>query len=145
MDLEQHERDLKQLEEQNALIERQKAELVGREEELRTARAEFAVVMKDLERERVEKGELVAAVDEMLMLQSDISTVNPEVGNAVEDLRKSISSSATRPSGLRAPGGFGFGGGASKMVAPSMTRSISGGKSRMMSNIERMASGRSID
>ena len=143
-DPEQRERDAKQLEEQTALIERQKAELVGREEELRTARAEFAVVMQDLERERVEKGELVAAVDEMLALQADISTVNPEVGNAVEDFRKSITSSAARPSGLRAPGAFGFGGG-SKIAAPSMQRSTSGGKSRMMSNIERMASGRSME
>jgi hypothetical protein len=148
-DPEQREREAKQLEERNALIERQKAELVGREEELRSARAEFATLMKDLERERVEKGELVAAVDEMLSLQVDISTINPEVGNAVEDFRKSISSSlnpASRPSGLRAPGGFGFGGaGGSKIAAPSMTRSTSGGKSRMMSNIERMASGRSLD
>ena len=131
-------------EEQNALIERQKAELVGRDEELRTAREEFAVLMKDLERERVEKGELVAAVDEMLALQADISTVNPEVGNAVEDFRKSISSSAVRPSGLRAPGAFGFGAG-SKIAAPGMQRSTSGGKSRMMSNIERMAGGRSME
>jgi hypothetical protein len=147
---EQREREAKQLEEQNALIERQKAELVGREEELRAARAEFATLMKDLERERVEKGELVAAVDEMLSLQADISTVSPEVGNAVEDFRKSISGSlnpANRPSGLRAPGGFGFGGpaGSSKIAAPSMQRSTSGGKSRMMSNIERMAGGRSMD
>jgi len=141
---EQRERDAKQLEEQNALIERQKAELVGRDEELRTAREEFAVLMKDLERERVEKGELVAAVDEMLALQADISTVNPEVGNAVEDFRKSISSSAVRPSGLRAPGAFGFGAG-SKIAAPGMQRSTSGGKSRMMSNIERMAGGRSME
>ena len=96
--------------------------------------------MKDLERERVEKGERVAAVDEMLALQSDISTVNPEVGSAVEDFRKSIS----KPSGLRAPGGFGFGG-ASGIKAPAMMRSTSGGKSKMMSQIERMASGRNLE
>jgi chromosome segregation ATPase len=148
-DPEQQEKGAKQLEEQNALIERQKAELVGREEELRMARAEFAALMKDLERERVEKGELVAAVDEMLALQADISTINPEVGSAVEDFKKSISSSlnpVARASGLRAPGAFGFGSaGGSKIAAPSMTRSTSGGKSRMMSSIERMASGRPLD
>ncbi|KIW08076.1 uncharacterized protein PV09_01014 [Verruconis gallopava] len=147
---EEREAVAKRLEEQNALIERQKAELLGREEELRTARAEFATLMKDLERERVEKGELVAAVDEMLALQSEISTINPEAGNAVEDFRKSISSSmntASKPSGIRAPGAFGFNSSvsSSKIAPPSLSRSTSGGKSRMMSNIERMASGRSME
>ncbi len=54
------------------VIERQKAELAGRETELRARRDEFARVMAELERERVEKGELVAAVDEMLALQADM-------------------------------------------------------------------------
>jgi len=146
-DLDQREEDLKKLEEQNALIERQKAELVGRDEELRAAREEFSTLMKDLERERVEKGELVAAVDEMLNLQQDISTVNPAAGTAVDDFKKSIGGIA-RPTGLRGPG-FGA---QSRIAGPSggghavsLTRSTSGGKSRMMSNIERMASGRNMD
>jgi chromosome segregation ATPase len=138
----------KEREEQTALIERQKAELAGRDSELQTTREELAALLRDLERERVEKGELVAAVDEMLALQADITTVNPEVGGRVEDFRKSISG-VRPPSGLRAPGagGFGFGGGAgaSKIAAPGMTRSLSGGKSRMMSNIERMAGGRAME
>jgi chromosome segregation ATPase len=137
----QREADLKKLEEQNALIARQKAELVGRDEELRTAGAEFSALMKDLERERVEKGELVAAVDEMLMMQEDISTVNAAAGTAVDDFKKSIGAiGGARPTGLRGPG---FG---SRMPQPSgLARSTSGGKSRMMSNIERTAGGRNVE
>lgn len=142
----QREEDLRKLEEQNVLIERQKAELVGREEEIRTAKAEFATLMKDLERERVEKGELVAAVDEMLALQADITTKGgPAAGDAVEDFKKSIGFQGARPTGLRGPG---FGVGQSRIGAPAgLGRSTSGGsgKSRMMSNIERMGSGRQME
>jgi hypothetical protein len=140
----QREEDATKIEEQNALIERQKAELVGREEELRAAREEFAIMMKDLERERIEKGELVAAVDEMLSLQADTSTTSATAGSAVEDFKKSIGIGGNRPTGLRGPG---FGAPGSRIGAPptGLTRSTSGGKSRMMSNIERMASGRSLE
>jgi chromosome segregation ATPase len=150
------EAELEKLKQQSALIERQKAELAGRDSELRTARTEFATLMKELERERVEKGELVAAVDEMLALQADVSTMTPaEASSAVEDFKKSIGIGATRPSGLRGPAtqsgltrpGFGMGipqPGGSRIGAPAgLSRSTSGGKSRMMSNIERMG-GRSV-
>jgi len=137
--------------EQSALIERQKAELAGKEEELKTAKQEFAGLIKELERERIEKGELVAAVDEMLALQSDMSTLTPAAANnAVEDFKKSIGLSMGRPSGLKGPG-FGFQGQPasqhqqSRIGAPAgLNRSTSGGKSRMMSNIERMG-GRAVD
>jgi chromosome segregation ATPase len=141
--------DKERMKEQSALIERQKAELAGREEELRTAKQEFTTLIKELERERIEKGELVAAVDEMLTLQADMSTMTPAAANnAVEDFKKSIGMGMGRPSGLRGPG-FGFQGAAttqqSKIGAPAgLNRSTSGGKSRMMSNIERMG-GRAVD
>jgi hypothetical protein len=143
----QREDDLKKLEEQNVIIERQKAELAGREEEIRAAKAEFTTVMRDLERERVEKGELVAAVDEMLALQADITTIaGSAAGNAVEDFKKSIGIGAARPSGLKGPGFGGIPQPQSRIGAPSgLARSTSGGKSRMMSNIERMGNGRSLD
>jgi hypothetical protein len=142
----QREEELKKLEEQNVLIERQKAELAGREEEIRTAKAEFATVLHDLERERIEKGELVAAVDEMLALQADITTIaGSAAGNAVEDFKKSIGIGASKPSGLARPG-FGIPQPQSRIGAPSgLSRSTSGGKSRMMSNIERMGNGRAMD
>jgi hypothetical protein len=142
----QREEDLKKLEEQNVLIERQKAELAGREEEIRTAKAEFAVVMQDLERERIEKGELVAAVDEMLALQADITTIaGSAAGNAVEDFKKSIGIGSAKPTGLKGPG-VGLPRPQSRIGAPSgLARSTSGGKSKMMSNIERMGNGRSLD
>ena len=137
--------------EQSAMIERQKAELAGKEEELKTAKQEFAGLIKELERERIEKGELVAAVDEMLSLQSDMSTLTPAAANnAVEDFKKSIGLGVSRPSGLRGPG-FGMQGPLasqhqqSRIGAPAgLNRSTSGGKSRMMSNIERMG-GRAVD
>lgn len=137
------------MKEQSALIERQKAELAGKEEELKTAQQEFAALIKELERERIEKGELVAAVDEMLALQADMSAMLPaSASSAVEDFKKSIGMGAGRPSGLRGPG-FGFQGQAttqqSKIGAPGgLHTSTSGGKSRMMSNIERMG-GRFVD
>ena len=117
-------------EQQKAEMEEQRAKIAGLVEEMGSVRDSHAQLLKDLERERVEKGELVAAVDEMLALQSEVGAPS-----AIEDFRKSIS----RPSGLKGPG-FGE----SKIGrAPGVpTRSVSGSKSRMMSNIERMGGGR---
>jgi len=102
-------------------------------------------LMADLERERVEKGELVAAVDEMLALQADAAgTSGVGGGNAgemgmgtparrvlsgVEDLRRSIS---------RPVGGGGKGGGAAESRIGRFGAPGGASKSRMMSNIERM-------
>lgn len=125
--------DRKRLEEQKAEFEEQKARMAGLAEEVRSMREQHSVLVKELESERVEKGELVAAVDEMLALQADNSSMN-----LVEDFRKSIA----RPSGLKGPG---FGIGESRIgrvggpaVTPALNRSVSGGKSRIMSDIERM-------
>ncbi|KAK3679177.1 hypothetical protein LTR78_000738 [Recurvomyces mirabilis] len=120
-------------------LEEQKAALARMEEECLTSRHQQNQLMRELQQERIEKGDLVAAVDEMLALQSEGGTgAGPRQGQAamsvVEDFRKSIG----RPSGLRAPGQLGaaqsrIGGG------PGMLgRSTSGGKSRLLSNIERM-------
>ena len=161
---EQREAELKRIEEQAAAIERARAELAGRDEELRATRAQFAEAMADLERERVEKGELVAAVDEMLALQADVSVLGvaaasvvaantplPEraaAAAATEDvLRKSAGAGGggvPRPSGLARPR-FGIPTpGRSGMAPPSgLARPQAGmGKSRMMSNIERMGGAR---
>ena len=113
-------------EQYKAELQEQKAKIAGLIEEMSSVKSAHAVLTRDLESERVEKGELVAAVDEMLALQSEVGAPS-----AVEDFRKSIG----RPSGLKAPGSV-----ESKIgrVPPPISRSISGGKSRMMSNIERM-------
>lgn len=148
--LEQRELELKMLEEQKAIIERQKAELAGREGELKAQRAEITAVMAELEQERIEKGELVAAVDEMLALQSDMSVIHaaacePSTAPAVEDaLRKSVG--LPRASGLAKPG-FGF----SRLAKPASASSSSyaagggAGKSKMMSQIEKMGGGRMME
>lgn len=110
------------LEAQSAELEEHKAKLAGLTEEMNSMRQSQAQLVQEIEAERVEKGELVAAVDEMLMLQSEGGAPS-----AVEDLRKTISRPppAVRSSGIAAPKG-----------------SSIPGKSRMMSNIERMGSAR---
>lgn len=143
----EREEERKRCEEQAALIERQKAELAGRYEELKTRQSEFASLMSELEKERVEKGELVAAVDEMLALQADISVLNVHddkgSGSRVEDvLRKSAGMGSSRPGGLPKPG-FGFGG--SRIGQPSGLARPAVGKSRLMGGIERMGGGRGVE
>jgi hypothetical protein len=129
--------NIKQLGEQKALLETQKSELesqkaklAGLIEEMRIVREDHTLLLQELEKERVEKGELVAAAEQMLALQADFAAAQPE---AVEDFRKSVGVGA-RPSGLRAP--------ESRLARPGVGFSVPG-KSRMMSNIERM--GKSSD
>jgi chromosome segregation ATPase len=175
-DQQQQQRDAEarmKADEQAALIERQKAELAGKDEELKTRQSEFSNLMRELEQERVEKGELVAAVDEMLALQADVNVLGAAAAvganvsesrqqqasvaaaAAAEDvLRKSVglggAAGIARPqSGLARPG-FGFGAaGQSRIAAPGSGLAKGGslstaGKSRMMSNIERMG-GRAVE
>ena len=119
--------DAQRSNEQKAELEEQKARIAGLLEEMSSVRDTHAQLLIDLESERIEKGELVAAVDEMLALQSEVGAPS-----AMEDFRKSIN---RPPSGLRGPG---FGENRIGRVPPPPARSISSGKSRMMSNIERM-------
>ncbi|OCL10369.1 hypothetical protein AOQ84DRAFT_218625, partial [Glonium stellatum] len=117
--------DLKRLEEQQAEIEEQRARLAGMAEEVKAVRLEHTQLLKELEVERVEKGELVAAAEQMLALQMELQA---NVA-AQEEMRKSVGAGSARPSGLRGPG---FAGGLSRSA------SGNGGKSRIMSSIERM-------
>ena len=136
--------DLKLLEEQKVEIEQQRARLVGMVTELESVKGQQVHLLRELENERAEKGELVAAAEEMLGLQHDSSS---GAGTGVDDFRKSIS----RCSGLRPPtatssapssslesriGRFGGSGGATGLARP-----VAGLKSKMMSNIERMGGG----
>ncbi|KAJ9659918.1 hypothetical protein H2201_007178 [Coniosporium apollinis] len=128
---------VKSMEEQRAEIDEQRARLAGLGSEIESVRCSHAQLVQELEQERVEKGELVAAVDEMLALQADFGA--PAAGvDIVEDFRKSIS----RPSGLRGPGFAGE----SKLSRPSAPSGLNRGvsKSKIMSNIERMGSGRAV-
>ncbi|EON64783.1 hypothetical protein W97_04016 [Coniosporium apollinis CBS 100218] len=128
---------VKSMEEQRAEIDEQRAKLAGLGSEIESVRRSHAQLAQELEQERVEKGELVAAVDEMLALQADFGA--PAAGvDIVEDFRKSIS----RPSGLRGPGFAGE----SRLSRPSAPSGLSRGvsKSKIMSNIERMGSGRAV-
>lgn len=114
-----------------AEMEEQRARVARLENEIRTSQQQQAQLVSDLERERIEKGDLVAAVDEMLALQSEAGPSQAQGAmSAVEDFRKSISS---KPSGLKPPGEsrIGRGGATPASRGPS-------GKSRMLANIERM-------
>lgn len=126
-----------------AQIGEQQAALARLEKELHTSRQQQDQLAHELQQERIEKGDLVAAVDEMLALQSQAPPGPPQAAalSVVEDFRKSIS----RPTGLKTP----------RTTAPeskigrsmqqpssvsNLIRSTSGpaGKSRMLANIERM-------
>ncbi|KAK5133425.1 hypothetical protein LTR08_007764 [Meristemomyces frigidus] len=123
-----------------AELEEYKAALARLDISLQTSREQQEQLMRELQQERIEKGDLVAAVDEMLALQS--SNSNASAGQAaaqgqamsvVEDFRKSIS----RPSGLRAPASGS--GGVSRIGAVGRTGSGgAGGKSRILANIHAM-------
>lgn len=182
--------DLQKLEAQRAEIESLKAKLAGLQSELQSLRKSHDTLVEELEAERIEKGELVAAAEQMLAMcgekmeelqQVDLrrsqtgsaqatapqqrappeqamrntgflaggsTTSRPgsalgggRPGSAMGDrlgaMNERGGSSIAKPSGLRAPGGFGFQSGAS-----GLNRSTSGGKSRLLSNIERMGGGR---
>ncbi|OCK86334.1 hypothetical protein K432DRAFT_284882 [Lepidopterella palustris CBS 459.81] len=115
--------DLKRLEEQQTEIEEQKARLAGLTEEVKAMREEHTQLLKEIETERVEKGELVAAAEQMLALQIELQASVA----AQEEMRKSVGPGNVRPSGLTRPG-FGL----------SKSTSGNSSKSRIMSNIERM-------
>ncbi|KAF2828896.1 hypothetical protein CC86DRAFT_320039 [Ophiobolus disseminans] len=178
--------DLQKLESQRADIEHLKAKLTGLQSELQSLRKSNDSLLVDLEAERVEKGELVAAAELMLsmcgekmeeMQQGDFqrsqmaagppaaqkqapadhvmrntgflagnsTTSRPGsalgggrpgsgMGDRLGAMNERGGSGIAKPSGLRAPGGFGF------QSGPALNRSTSGGagKSRLLSNIERM-------
>lgn len=135
------------MEKQKAEIEEQKARLAGYATEMRSLQDSHAVMMRELEKERVEKGDLVAAVEEMLKMQAEVGNVS-----VAEDLKKSIGvgMGIQRPSRLGMGGGLGMDSGlrapGSGLRAPgSGIGRPSVGKSKMMSNIERMGGGRSFE
>lgn len=196
--------DAQMVEAQRAEIENLKAKLAGLQSELKSLRKSHDALVEDLEAERIEKGELVAAAEQMLSMcgekmeelqQEDLrrSQMKPESraagqqqaqaapqqttgssyqqaapqqqamrntgflaggparpGSALGGGRpgsgmhersgssggSNSSSNVGKPSGLRAPGGLKY------QSTPGLSRSGSGGKSRLMSNIERMGGGR---
>lgn len=123
-----------------AELEEQKAALAGLTNELSSLRSTNSTLMEELESERVEKGELVAAVDEMLALQSEVGAPN-----AIEDFRRSISAGSQTPvaaSSRVSSIGMGSKSGRSGIATPGQSSRVDNGKSRMMSNLARMGGGR---
>lgn len=90
------------------------ARLEGLAHEVQSFKADNAGLREELQQERIEKGELVAACDELLALQeASAAARGPAVSSGVENLRGSIS----RASGLRAPN-YSAGTGESKIRPP---------------------------
>ncbi|KXS94597.1 hypothetical protein AC578_1786 [Pseudocercospora eumusae] len=121
-----------------AQLEEQRAHLARIECEMQTSREHQQELERQLEQERIEKGDLVAAVDEMLLLQSEQGPAQGAMA-VVEDFRKSVSRprSAMSSSALRAPGCSVPGPGGSKIGGVGRAGS-GGGKGGMMSRIEKM-------
>ena len=117
---------------QNALELRVRLE--GLYQELQSVKDDNAGLRSDLEQERVEKGELVAACDELLALQESTPTAaqqqqqQPAAGGAAENFRASVSSRL--PSGLRAPVKSSIGAPASRIGGVGAPRSGSSNGSR---------------
>ena len=122
-----------------AQLEEQKAALARLESQIEVSQSQQRQLELELQQERIEKGDLVAAVDEMLALQSEAPPQTPSGVRAVsvvEDFRKSIS---RPPSGLRAPASGESRIGRGPVPPSALARSTSGiGKSKMLANIERM-------
>ncbi|THX70817.1 hypothetical protein D6D04_09777 [Aureobasidium pullulans] len=87
--------DRRVMEEANSTIEEQRAALANLDRQLQVMQHEQTSLIQELEKERVEKGELVAAVDEMLMLQTSAQEGNSAA--VIEDFRRSISRPAPPP------------------------------------------------
>ena len=120
-------------------IEEHKAQLARLESEMQTSKQQQEQLMHELQQERIEKGDLVAAVDEMLALQNEppATPAGVKAMSAVEDFRKSVSRPpSAMSSGLRAPGSGLPAPGGSKIGG--VGRVGSGGKGGMMSRIEKM-------
>ena len=136
------------VEEHKSQLKQHEATIAGLREELTSIQNGQATLVQDLERERVEKGELVAAVDEMLALQAEAPPGTPQRTAIVEDFRRSIGSTS-RPgstvgmSSLRTPAAaFGESRIGRAGTTGLQVRGSHSGKSSMRSNIERMGSGR---
>ncbi len=84
-------------------LEEHRAALARLETEISASQAQQEDLMRELRQERIEKGDLVAAVDEMLALQAEAPPTpsGKRALSVVEDFRKSIS----RPSPVSRIGG----------------------------------------
>lgn len=113
---------------QNALELRVRLE--GLYQELQSVKDDNASLRTELEQERVEKGELVAACDELLALQESATAAAPQPtsGGPAENFRSSVQSRL--PSGLRAPVKSSIGAPASRIGGVGAPRSGSSNGSR---------------
>ncbi|KAI9756107.1 MAG: hypothetical protein M4579_003994 [Chaenotheca gracillima] len=132
--------------------EEQKARILGFAEELASLKRDNDQLINELEKERVEKGNLVSAVEEMLSMSGPSNAGERQTSSSLEDFKSSI----TKASGMKPPGQAAtIGGGESRIRRTNppgggslrLNRSYAGGtsgiaRSGIMSNIERMGRGR---
>ncbi|KAK7556695.1 hypothetical protein IWX49DRAFT_494749 [Phyllosticta citricarpa] len=95
--------DLARLNEQKAELSAQKTRLAALAGELEALRAERSQLLSELQTERQEKGDLVAAVDEMLALQSDEAATPQMQRCAAEEFRRSVTGASSVVPSPRVP------------------------------------------
>lgn len=128
-----------------AQLGEQQATLARLQSEVETSHAQQEQLMHDLKQERIEKGNLVLAVEEILTLQADAPPSATPRGmraiSVVEDFRKSMSRPppvAPRSLAGESKIGRSLPQPQSSSLAHSRNASGGAGKSRILANIERM-------
>jgi hypothetical protein len=89
-------------EEDRKIAQEMRAKIAGLETEIESVKRDQDVLLRELEQERVEKGELVAAVDELLEMQGEQSVIGGS--NASTAASATVESFKNSVRGLRAPG-----------------------------------------
>ena len=163
---EEQQTEIKRLGEENETLKKESIEFRSKleacERGIVKLESDNKQLAKDLEMARKENSELVAAVDEMLVLESKAPPA-PVTEEPQQQQRPGSSSNtsetSTRPNGLGGSGissskisglrGPGFGGGYGESRIGTMKRSTSGSgtgsRSGIMSSIERMGKGRAVE
>ncbi|KAI9808064.1 MAG: hypothetical protein M1827_007529 [Pycnora praestabilis] len=128
------------------MIEAQAEKLAVLSSEMATMKKDNLIMRRDLEKERLEKGDLVKAVEEMLSMSANqTSSSHADTtslsSTGIDNLRGSVS---RQGSGLKGPGFSSSISGESRIgrMNSSGSQSSGIGRSGIMSNIERMGRGR---
>jgi myosin heavy subunit len=149
-----NEEEQKQKVDEARLREELKAKLAGLSGEIEVIKGDNHMLRRELEQERSEKGDLVAAVEEMLAVTAAQAAGDEAAAKTgLDNLRGSISRAGGK--GITSGGGgFGFGssvGSGSRIGIPTLSGSIgharntSASKVGIISSIERMGKGGRVD
>jgi hypothetical protein len=133
-------------EEERRAAQEMRAKIAGLETEISSVKRDQETLLAELEQERVEKGELVAAVDELLEMQSEASMIGGANAHTAKGAAATVESFKNSVRGLRAPG-FGLAApattpGGESRIARAGAAAFAGGRGRSGSGEGREASGK---